>query len=1019
MRTARLTCVVGLLLLVPSALFAQASITGVVKDTSGAVLPGVSVEASSPALIEKVRLAVSDAAGRYRIIDLRSGTYAVTFSLTGFSSIRREGIELPGTFTATVDAELTVGNLAETITVSGELPVVDVQSVRRQTVINSEVISSIPAARSYNALMSLMPNTALQSGAASDVQATSGTVVFGGIGGRANEGRLTVDGLNVGAVTNGAGVSSYRADVGSAQEVTMTTSGGMGEAEVGGPSLNIVPREGGNSVKGLFFASGVTPGMIGDNYTDDLLARGLTSSGKITRIWDFNFGAGGPVVKDRVWFFGQAREEGSYRKVAGMFANANAGDPTRWTYVADTSRPAATVASSRNFALRLTAQASTRHKFSGFWDEQLPCEGAAAPNAPETVKACRHSNANEAIGGAHGSLAPATSATVSPEAGSYRDYGQRVQQFKWTAPVTNRLLLEASAGSYTTRWGGNPMPGGSTLDLIRVVEQCAAGCAANGNIPGLTYRSGNWQSSWQGNYTWRTSASYVAGAQSMKVGYQGSFLVDNRKSFTNSENLQYRFNNGIPDQFTTTINAIPTTNRTRSDAFYGQDQITFGRVTLQGAIRYDHVWSYYPEQQVGPVRFFPTPRNYPRTTGIEGYHDVTPRGGLAMDVFGTGRTSLKVNVGKYLEAAQAFGIYTAINPVNRLSTTATRTWTDGDRDFVVDCDLANAAVQDRRASGGDFCGARNANFGLDVFDATYDPMVLGGWGVRPGDWQVGAAIQQELFPRVSAEFGYQRRWLGGFTATDNRARTAADHTSFTISAPVDARLPGGGGYALAPMVNANPDVATLVDNYITWSTNYGDQTQATHSFNLNLTARPRSGLMLQGGFNTARTISDSCEIQAALPETAPTNPWCHQSSGWGTRMTALGVYTIPKIDVLVSGTMRSEQGAALSANWAVPNSVIQPSLGRPLSANAATVTVNLVEPGTLYGDRVNEVDVRIAKILKFGRTRTNVGFDLYNLINAAPVLTYTQTYSPTTTTWLRPNTVLQPRFLKFSAQIDF
>ena len=1010
----------GILVLLPSVAVAQASITGVVKDSSGAVLPGATVEASSPELIEKVRVAVTDGVGRYRIIDLRPGTYLVTFSLPGFSSVRREGIELVGSFTATVDAELRVGAVEETITVTGEQSMVDVQSVRRQTVISSELISSIPASRTYNALMALMPSTSLQSGAASDVQATPGTVVFGGTGGRANEGRLTLDGLNVGAVTNGAGVSSYRADVTSALEVTMITSGGMGEAEVGGPSLNIVPREGGNSVRGLFFASLVTEGMIADNFTDDLVARGLTSSGKLTKIWDLNLGVGGPIVKDRMWYYGQVRDEGSYRTVAGMFANANAGDPTKWTYRADTSRPAATAASFRNFALRLTTQAATRHKISMFWDEQLPCEGAAATIAGDDVNACRHSKPDEAIGGAHGSLAPQTSATLSPEAASYRDYGQKVQQLKWTATMSNRLLLEASMGTYGTRWGGNPMPGGNTRDLIRVVEQCAAGCAANGNIPALTYRSGNWQSSWQGNHTWRGSASYVEGAQSMKFGYQGGFLVDNRKSFTNTQSLQYRFNNAIPDQVTTTISEIPTKNRTRYDAFYGQDQWTFGRVTVQGALRYDHVWSYYPEQQVGPVRFFPTPRIYPDATGIEGYHDVSPRGGVAIDLFGDGRTSLKLNVGKYLEAAQAFGIYTAINPVNRLSTTANRTWTDTNGNFVVDCDLLNAAAQDLRLGGGDFCGVRsNANFGLDVFDATYAPAVLGGWGVRPGDWQIGASIQQQLLPRVAAEFGYQRRWLVGFTATDNLATAVSDYTGFSLSAPLDPRLPDGGGYPLHNLVNVNPNVATLVNNYINWSTEYGDQSQMTNSFNLNLTARTRNGLVLQGGFNTAQTVTDSCAIQALLPETAPTNPWCHQSTGWISRMTALGAYTIPRIDVLVSGTMRSDQGTSLAANWAVPNAVIAPSLGRPLSANATSVTVNIVEPGTLYGDRVNEIDLRFGKILRVGPTRTNIGFDIYNVMNSSPVLTYTQTYSPTTTTWLRPTTVLQPRFLKFSAQIDF
>jgi hypothetical protein len=212
--------------------------------------------------------------------------------------------------------------------------------------------------------------------------------------------------------------------------------------------------------------------------------------------------------------------------------------------------------------------------------------------------------------------------------------------------------------------------------------------------------------------------------------------------------------------------------------------------------------------------------------------------------------------------------------------------------------------------------------------------------------------------------------------------------------------------------------ARLNDNFQTLASNYGAQSQVANSVHLNVTARPRFGLVLQGGFNTAKTDSDSCDIQAALPETSPTNPWCDTSSGWVTRITGLGTYTIPKIDVQVAGTMRSDQGGDLAANWAAPNSATV-GLNRPYAGVAGTtVTVNLIEPGTFYGDRVNQFDLRFAKILRFGRTRTNVGFDIYNVANSAPVLTYNQTFVANGP-WLAPTSVLQPRFVKFSAQIDF
>ena len=214
--------VIALFLVTPAVVFAQASITGTVRDTSGAVLPGVTVEASSPALIEKVRTATTDGNGQYRIVDLRAGEYTVTFTLPGFSTVKREGIALEGSFTATINTDMRVGELTETITVTGESPIVDVQNVRRQMVLDNDIISAIPSSRSYNNLIQLIPNSINQGGAPTDAQVVPGMVVFGGFGGRSNEGRVNVDGISVGSAFNGAGVSSYIADVANAREIAMT-----------------------------------------------------------------------------------------------------------------------------------------------------------------------------------------------------------------------------------------------------------------------------------------------------------------------------------------------------------------------------------------------------------------------------------------------------------------------------------------------------------------------------------------------------------------------------------------------------------------------------------------------------------------------------------------------------------------------------------------------------------------------------------------------------------------------------
>src|SRR5688500_15615497 len=289
------------LVLVPSIASAQGQITGTVTDTSGATLPGVTVEASSSALIERARAVVTDAAGRYRLVDLRPGVYSVTFTVSGFSTFKRDGVELPDNFVATINAEMRLGSLEETIVVTGESPIVDVQSVRRVTVLGGETLRDLPVARTYGSLLQMNPTvTATEN---RDVQTTPGRQFFSGAGGRANEGRIEVDGLSVGPPTAGGGSSSYNADVGNAQEITSTSTGGLGESAVGGPSINILPRTGGNTFQGSLFVANVSEWMVGDNLSRELIDRGLPRSGDIENLWDYNLGFGGPFVQNRLWFF--------------------------------------------------------------------------------------------------------------------------------------------------------------------------------------------------------------------------------------------------------------------------------------------------------------------------------------------------------------------------------------------------------------------------------------------------------------------------------------------------------------------------------------------------------------------------------------------------------------------------------------------------------------------------------------------------------------------------------------------
>ncbi len=475
----------------------------------------------------------------------------------------------------------------------------------------------------------------------------------------------------------------------------------------------------------------------------------------------------------------------------------------------------------------------------------------------------------------------------------------------------------------------------------------------------------------------------------------------------------------MPLQLTEFAGPALVNTHLQTHSLYAQDQWTHRRMTLTGAIRYDHSSSFFPQEQVGPNPFILTPTTFPAQAGTS-YNDITPRFGVAYDVFGNGKTSLKVNVGKYLAAADGSSITGALtNPLSRIATSVTRTWTDANKNFTPDCNLSNPLAQDNRASGGDFCGQiSNLNFAQPVFSNTYDPAVLNGWGLRPYDWNFGVQVQQELLPRVSVNVGYFRRWFGNFLATDNLAVQASDYNTFSVTAPADTRLPGGGGNVIAGLYDVNPALFGKTNNFIELADKVGNDAQHWNSIEINFTARVRQGLTFQGGTSTGRLETNTCAIRAALPETAPLNPYCDVLPPFLTQVKALATYLIPKIDVQLSGTMQSIPGAVLAANYNVPTATAAQSLGRPLAGSAPFAAVSLVTPGSVLADRINQLDLRAGKVVKFGHVRTQLSLDLYNALNSSAIQTYNQTFIQNGA-WLTPTLILPSRFAKITAQVDF
>jgi hypothetical protein len=589
------------LVLLPATASAQAAITGVVTDASGGVVPGVTVEAASPVLIEKVRSAVSDDTGQYRIVDLRPGTYAVTFTLSGFSTVRREGIELSGTFVATVSTELKVGALAETITITGETPIVDVQSVRVQRTVNTDTIAAVPVSRNATSIEALIPGMSNNTDSGNIDGVITG--IAGNIhGGRVNDSRTYADGINTGWAGGAGGGGNMTGNAVSAQEVVVTTSGGLGEAETAGVVLNVIPRDGSNTFSGSFIVSGANGAMQGSNYTQKLIDAGLKTPSDLLKTYDVALAGGGRLIRNKLWFYLTYREASAESTVPGMWFNKNAGNPNAWVVDFDKARPAFNDGTDRNGTARITWQATPRNKINLHWSEQY--------------------NVFNTKGGG--------SATVTPEA-SGRSLWQpsHIQQATWSSPLTSRILFEAGWGTYQARYR-NPMPrvdGTHNPQMIKVQEQ-------GGDIPNLFSRMPGGTGGGFNHHLIGTlaqlhgSISYVTGAHNMKFGYQGGYSNPSLTFNYFNPVILILTNNGRANRLTQTIvtgNNIKYVRILLPNSFYAQDQWTRSRLTLQGGLRFDSLRSRYPDQRVGGAGYPYAPQEifYPGIDAwlqLEGHH---------------------------------------------------------------------------------------------------------------------------------------------------------------------------------------------------------------------------------------------------------------------------------------------------------------------------------------------------------------------------------------------------------------
>lgn len=972
-------CAAALLLLIGTAASAQ-GIAGTVKDQSGGLLPGVTVEAASPALIERVRTVTTDSHGEYKIVDLRPGVYSVTFTLPGFSSVKRDGIELRTDFTAPVSATMAVGAVTETLTVSAASPLVDVTTVGKSTNISRDVLDSAPVNKNINGF-GAMTLGAILPATAQDVGGSKGeiSVRIAFHGGRASEQRLLLDGMSYNTMLNNGNNRIFFVNPASAEEIQISNgNGGQAEFFAAGAIVNVVPRDGGNKLSAYFVTSYTGSQLQADNNSADLQNRGLVVTNGVESIYDLNGAAGGAFVPNKLWFFTAHRLWGD--KQHGNLWMAK--DANSYTFTSDLSRPVIPNDHYVNDNIRLTNQVTSKHKVTFSFDYEKNCLCSA-------------------VGG---NLLTNNTALEASQGALY--YPNNLIQGTWTYAKNSRLLFDAGVSATLMRYE-NYTQDSAAADHISVND---TGLGFTYRAPTSFNRVGH--SNMQ-NY--RVSTSYVPGSHSFKIGMSlARGTLDVLDTYGPAQ-LSYTFNNGTPTQLTQYVAPVGTIGTLRAGlGLYAQDQWTRKRMTLTYGLRYEYVNSYNPAKTYSAGRFN-RERNFPEVDCVPCWHDVSPRLGAAYDLFGNGKTALRASVGRYV-LAQLVGLANLNDPANTTVPSTTRPWNDsffpvgdprrGNR--LPDCDLSNVNLNDE-------CGRmNNTSFGQNVVTTRYDPETLTGWQHRPYNWQISANLEHELFPGVAVGAAFYRTWYGNFTVTDNLAVTPQDYSPYSFTAPVDSRLPNGGGYPVSDLYDLNPNKVGQVDNLVTFASKFGSQTEIYQGYEFMVNARLPRRATVGGGVNLGNSDGSTSSSSRCFVVDSPSQYLCDQPIPILVQFKMHGSYTLPW-DLQVSANVQSLPGIPRTATYAVPNALIAPSLGRSLSSGS-TVSVQLIRPYSTFEQRINQVDFRVTRIFRIGKSTLEGLFDFYNLFNANPVLAETQAYGAR---WLTPNQILDARLVKFGARFKF
>ncbi|MDR1990949.1 MAG: carboxypeptidase regulatory-like domain-containing protein [Acidobacteriaceae bacterium] len=1014
----------------PRTAAAQTSgIAGEVKDSSGAVLPGVTVEASSPALIEQSRSAITDGSGRYSITGLRPGSYTVTFTLPGFSSVKRENIALTSDFTAAVNADMKVGAIEETVVVAGASPLVDVQSITTRTVMTAEVRDAIPTGRNIQAVGIMIPGTSIGvggGGALSRDVGGSGAMQQSPLQYRGSGDPVqTIEGLRLNNLCGTGQYSGVYWNDGSFEEFSYVTGADSAEMGQGGMRVNMVPRDGGNTFRGILqgnYSGPWSASNLGPNLAGDLTYHPnntLKNVAQLQSVWDFNPSIGGPIVKDRLWFNYTFRHNGVNKTVAGSYYNASS---SPFVYIPDTSRPGIDDGHVRSNAFRFAWQATSKDKVTVYHDEQGKYRnhwGIAANIPPE-----------------------ASAIQVEPT-----DF---VHVSKWQRTQGNKLMFEAGIAIFDAEYTELYQPGVTGSSALAWNPSVIQSSTVYNIFDSSSGQNANaWNSPadhWSLLRTYGGSVSYVTGSHTMKFGSTLSQGKRNLTQIYTGDVTPITYNNGAPVSVTLRLPYSQNDGIKADTGMYAQDKWTIDRVTLNLGLRFDWFIGETLPEDVLAGRFnsalhFPTcadGKNNPAAGcvgTVENWKDISPRVGFAWDVRGNGRTAVKASIARYVNG-EAVGTSAAANPITSLGKTDVRPWTDLDGNGSPFDASGNIQLNELGTS------TTSANFGKGLPTTSTDPSVLNGWFKRGYNMEYTVSAQQQLADTLSVNGGYYRRKFGNQTFTQNLTYgLSAYNNPICITAPADPHLPNGGGYQVCGIYDLKPEVFAAnptSQSEVTSVNNFGGITDMYQGFDLNLDKRFGNGAFLRGGISANSRTFNNCNLLQAGPSSLSAgtalgteiypdgSSYCNRHYAYRPDVKLLGSYRLP-YGVTLSGTYQFSRGVqtggagpSVMANWAVSNAIITPFLGHAWTG-AASKTIALMNEGMNFGDQnLSQLDLRLSKSVKVGKYRLRGDVDLYNVSNSNWPYTLSSTFSNASNSqWLQPTNVLQSRFVKIGGSLNF